>query len=174
MPIREANIDDAAVIARIHVDSWRTTYVGIVPAEYLASLSYERREQIWRESLADRGRADFTLVAESAQGEVVGFATGGPERSGNPDYRGELYAIYLNVASQRRGIGGRLFDAVVERLLSLSYDSLVVWVLADNPARRFYEALGGKVVFEKRIEIGGASLVEVAYGWKELNNSDLH
>jgi hypothetical protein len=46
----------------------------------------------------------------------------------------------------------------------------VVWVLAENPARRFYEALGGKIVFEKRIEIGGASLVEVAYGWEEMSN----
>jgi GNAT superfamily N-acetyltransferase len=174
MPIREAQIDDAVALARIHVDSWRTTYAGIVPDDYLASLSYDQREQTWRETLADRGRADFTLVAESAQGEVIGFATGGPERSGNRDYCGELYAIYLNVASQRRGIGGRLFGAVVERLLSLNYDSLVVWVLAENPARNFYEALGGKAAFEKRIEIGGASLVEVAYGWEELNNTDTH
>ena len=34
-------------------------------------------------------------------------------------------------------------------------------------ARRFYEALGGTVVGEQRIEIGGVTLVEVAYGWPD-------
>ena len=67
MPIREACIVDAAAITRIHVDSWRTTYAGIVPDEYLASQSYDRREQIWRTHLADRHRADFTFVAEDAR-----------------------------------------------------------------------------------------------------------
>jgi GNAT superfamily N-acetyltransferase len=175
MTVRDARLEDAAAIARIHVDSWRTTYAGIVPDEYLASLSCERREEIWRDSLADGGRADFTFVAEDARGEVIGFATGGPERSGNlVYYSGELYAIYLAPAFQRQGIGRRLFDAVVNRLLTQNYDSLLVWVLAENPARRFYEALGGKVVTEKQIEIGGASLVEVAYGWKVLQTTELH
>ncbi len=47
--------------------------------------------------------------------------------------------------------------------------SMKVWVLADNPFRAFYEALGGKYVSEKEIVIGGAPLIEVAYGWNELN-----
>ena len=46
---------------------------------------------------------------------------------------------------------------------------MLVWVLQDNrPACHFYEVLGGKKVKEKTIEIGGANLVEVAYGWKDI------
>jgi hypothetical protein len=52
MPIREAQIDDAVALAGIHVDSWRTTYAGIVPDDYLASLSYgsmsKSGESAWR------------------------------------------------------------------------------------------------------------------------------
>ena len=49
--VRRARVEDAAEIARVHVDSWRTTYAGLVPADHLASLSYERFEQNWlRES----------------------------------------------------------------------------------------------------------------------------
>ena len=32
MHIREATLDDVPGIARVHVDTWRTTYVDIVPA----------------------------------------------------------------------------------------------------------------------------------------------
>jgi len=47
MLIREASLTDTAAIARVHVDSWRITYAGIVPADYLAKLSYAQREQFW-------------------------------------------------------------------------------------------------------------------------------
>ena len=68
------------------------------------------------------------------------------------------------------GIGRQLTEAVVSRLLELDLRSMLVWVLADNaPARRFYEALGGRYVREQPITIGGASLVEIAYGWKDIS-----
>jgi hypothetical protein len=34
--IRRAVREDARAIARVHVDSWRTTYRGIVPEEHIA------------------------------------------------------------------------------------------------------------------------------------------
>ncbi|EPZ52573.1 hypothetical protein [Alicyclobacillus acidoterrestris] len=40
--IRKAVPDDAAGVAKVHVDSWRTTYREIVNDEFLASLSYEK------------------------------------------------------------------------------------------------------------------------------------
>ena len=92
--IREANPADAGPMARVHVDAWRTAYAGIVPAGHLDGLSYGERESRWKEILT-KGQARHNLVAETGAGEVVGFAGGGPEREGTPDYRGELYAIYL-------------------------------------------------------------------------------
>ena len=167
--IREATVADAAAIARVHVDSWRTTYPGIVPDEYLASLDIEEREGRWRAILRAVSQ-DFRYVAESQDGEIVGFGGGGPERSNDPVYRGELYAIYLLEESQRRGIGRLLTAAVVRRLVGSSMRSMITWALAENmPTRRFYEALGGEYVREQDITIGGASLVEVAYGWKDIS-----
>jgi GNAT superfamily N-acetyltransferase len=168
MRIRKADVDDAAAIARVHVDAWRTTYVGIVPDEYLAGLSYEQRAQNWRESLADWAGREFTLVAENDQRAIVGFATGGPEREGNAVYRGELRAIYLLADSRRIGIGRRLVAGVAKGLFDAGFDSMLVWVLSDNPSRRFYEMLGGKFVTEKVVEIGGVRLIEVAYGWQNV------
>lgn len=48
MEIRRAVLADAKGIAKVQVDSWQTTYQGIVPAEFLAGMSYEDREQKWK------------------------------------------------------------------------------------------------------------------------------
>jgi GNAT superfamily N-acetyltransferase len=114
----------------------------------LASLSYEKRASRWRESLANADSTAFVYVAQDDNGTVVGFAGGGPERDGDPNYKGELYAIYLHPDYLRRGIGRQL---------------------AQNPSRQFYEALGGKYLYEKRIESGGANLIQVAYGWPDIH-----
>ena len=111
----------------------------------------------------------FTYVAETEQAEIVGFATGGPERFGDQTYRGELYIIYLPKSRQRKGVGKELTKAVGRRLTESGLRSMLVWVLAENTsARRFYEALGGEYVREQTMAIGGANLVEVAYGWKDI------
>jgi hypothetical protein len=43
--------------------------------------------------------------------------------------------------------------------------ALLLWVLAENLSRTFYERLGGRPVDEKTVNIGGVPLIEVAYGW---------
>jgi len=169
MRIREAVLADAAAIARVHVDSWRTTYQGIVPDGYLASLSYEQREHVWQGNLSAVRAEEFVYVAQDDGDRVVGFASGGPQNSGDAEYAGELYAIYLLASYQGQGIGRQLVMAVTRRLLQADLPSMLVWVLASNPSRSFYEALGGKELYEKPITIGGASLVEVAYGWPDLS-----
>lgn len=166
--IREAAPGDAAAIARAHVDSWRTTYAGILPAAAIARMSYEGLERAWQKNLSGGGRRECVYLAENAVGEVVGFASGGPERGGDPVYRGELYAVYLLRPFQRRGAGRALVRAVARRLFESGHASMIVWVLKDNPASGFYAALGGAVVAEKPVEIGAARLVETAYGWKDL------
>ena len=112
--IRAANRTDAGPVARVHVDSWRTTYEGIVPSEYLANLSYSDRESMWNEALTTDQLAAGIFVAETEGGDVVGFAGGGPEREGNSTYRGELYAVYLLQEHQNRGLGRHLVSAVTQ------------------------------------------------------------
>ncbi|MEM5594184.1 hypothetical protein AAHH67_24905 [Niallia circulans] len=92
MIIRKAKDEDAKRIAKVHVDSWRTTYKGIVPDLFLERLNYEEREEIWKKAIP----TGSVFVAENETGEIIGFANGGKERSGQyPGYVGELYAIYL-------------------------------------------------------------------------------
>ncbi len=167
MAIRIAQPEDAAAIAKVHIDSWRTTYQGIVPDAYLASLSYEQRTHGWHTILCQSDSTRFVYVVEDDNEQIIGFALGGRERGGDPDYQGELYAIYLLQHTQQRGLGRQLAAAVVAKLLQKGLTSLLVWVLADNPSRGFYEALEGQHLYDQLVTIGGTQLVEVAYGWRD-------
>ncbi len=167
MLIREANESDAAGVARVQVEAWRTTYKAIVPDNYLASLNYEKRATRWRQILASNENS-FTFVAETEDEQIVGFASAGKAEEPDEDFAGELVAIYLLENYQRRGIGKLLIKAVAQRLLQRKISSMSVRVLAENPFRAFYESLGGEHFSETQVEIGGASLVEVVYGWKNL------
>ena len=169
MRIREATVRDAAAIARVQVDTWRTAYAGIVPEHHLASLSDERSERAWRDTLSAPDRPGFTYVTEDDHGNVIGFASGGPERGGDPVYKGEVYAIYLLQEHQRKGIGRQLTLTLARRLFEKGLRSMLVWVLAESPSRDFYTALGGKPLYDKPIEIGGEELIVAAYGWQDLS-----
>ena len=166
--VRPAEIDDAAAIARIHVATWRTAYRGLLPDDFLASLDEAGYAERWRRTLADRSGRVY--VAE-AGGAVVGFASGGRERAGEDGYEGELYAIYILDEAQGRGHGRGLVRAVAGGLRELGLRDVIVWVLRDNqPARRFYERLGGVYVRAQPITIGSSLLQEVSYGWKSLDS----
>lgn len=170
MLLRDGTVDDAAAIARVRIDTWRDAYRGIVPSDYLSSLSYEQGANRMRERLGECGESGkFFVVAEIPSGEVVGFASGGPGRTGDQVYKGEVYAIYILPEYQRLGLGRQLMAVSAARLRLSGFDSLLVWVLNANPNHLFYERLGGVSVRERRIEIGGIFLPEAGYGWLDLS-----
>ncbi len=160
MTIRKARLSDAEGRAKVAVDTWRTTYKGIVPDATLAGLSYEQSAQRWRESLSKADAATFHFVAEDEDRKIVGLAGAGLCRDPHPPVAGELFAIYVLSASQRRGVGRQLVQAVVREFLSRGISSMRIWVLKDNPYRSFYEKLGGKPADERQIMIGGAPIFE--------------
>ena len=104
--VRAADLADAAAIAQVHVDSWRTTYRGIVPDAFLAGLPSERRTEAWTGILRDSSAQSCVYVAADSQGTVVGFASGGPERAGDALHTGEVYALYPLASSSAAASAG--------------------------------------------------------------------
>lgn len=169
MRVREAVIADAEAVARVRVDTWRTAYKGIIRQSFLDAQSYDDKLADWKQILAETGGPTSTFVVEDTDGRVVGFAFAGSERTGDPIFTGQLIAIYILATHQRYGMGRRLVGAVAARLIEQGHRSMLVWVLADNPSRRFYERLGGEPLHrDTTLAIGGDDLVEVAYGWRDL------
>ena len=162
--IRPALQDDAAEIARVHVDAWRSSYRGLLADEFLDSLSEAGYTDRWRRVIGDG--ASRVFVVEEPEG-IVGFASGGRERAGETGFEGELYAIYIVAGSQRKGHGRELVRAMVAALHEMGLRDMIVWVLRDNaPARGFYERLGGIYVRSQPITIGPTTLEEVSYSWR--------
>lgn len=164
MLIRPASPEDAAGIGRVHVRAWRSTYVGMVPQSLLDGLDEARSALRWAERLQAPGLC--CLVAERA-GEVVGFAFGGPAREGfPPEVDGELHALYLLAEHQGQGLGRALTEAFLAKLRAQGLGQVGVWVIAENPALGFYEALGARPVGEKVVDMGGALVKELALAWR--------
>ena len=169
MNVRRAQPQDAAAIARVQVDAWRSTYRGIVPDKHLDGMSYERAERNWEERITDPDKRNTLFVAEDDGGSVVGFASCGAARDDARGFESELYAIYVNQNMQRKGLGRRLVLSVAQDLKARGIDSMLTWVLADNQYKRFYESIGGTQVRTKEVAIGGKTLPELGYGWRGMD-----
>ncbi len=165
--IRPARVEDARAISQVHIESWRATYPGIVPQDYIDSLDVDVFTERWADRLTTHPEM-LIFVAEADQ-RICGFASGGPARAELPGFPGELYAIYLTPESQSKGIGFHLFWAVAHGLLRDEYSAMYVWVLDENPSKNFYRRMGGRELSSAEIELGGRLLKEVSYGWSDLS-----
>ena len=167
--IRPALAGDARAIAEVHVSSWQSTYRDVIPQPYLDALQVEEFADRWQPRL--QGESDMCIRVAEREGQVCGFAAGGPARPGPAGFAGELYAIYLQAGAQRRGLGAQLLRSVAQELATTGLGGMFVWVLEENASRRFYERMGGTPAGQESVEIGGAQLLQVAYGWPDLRAS---
>ena len=166
--VRRASIDDCERIAAIHVASWRETYRGMIPDAVLDRLSIPVRAQRWREIMSSNPTQP-SFVAEIA-GEPVGFSSGGARRGQALTQDAEIYALYVARRAQRNGVGSLLMSALVQGFRQRGWESRCLWVARENePARRFYERLGGEIAAEKVENRPGYDLAEVAYVWSRLD-----
>jgi RimJ/RimL family protein N-acetyltransferase len=165
MPVRAATPEDALAIASVHVESWRTAYRGQMPDEVLASLSVDRRAEMWRNIITSTSPWKSVLVLDRAD-IVEGFAHVCQARDPDVDSGvGEVSAIYLLPPVWGQGFGRELMAAALRQLAESGLRSAILWVLETNDrARRFYEAGGWRRDGTKRTErIEGARVDEVRY-----------
>ena len=169
MIIREANERDLLSIGKVQVESNRSTYVGIMPEDYLNNLSYESKASEWKEKLFSDKSTQFMYVAENYDSNIVGFSSGSLFRT-NDLFEREIYSIYILKEFQHKGIGRLLVDVMINKYIENSVSSVVLWTLQDNPSRLFYEKLGGKIVDKRLIDRGGKELQQIAYAWEDLRS----
>jgi L-amino acid N-acyltransferase YncA len=162
--IRPATPADAPAIARVHVVSWRETYAGLMPDDFLERMTNEdmrrRREANWERTIAQG--LETVLVAEHG-GVVVAFTSAGPARD-HPGYGAEVMTLYALRSAQGQGLGQALFRQLVQRLRADGVQNLALWVLADNPTRQWYLRRGGREAGEKL----DGGLREVRVVWDAL------
>lgn len=172
MIIRKAIMSDAAGIAKVHVDTWLSTYRGIMPDEKLDSLNYDQCEKKWQRNIQNSFEGKEILLVAEEDEKIVGFC-GGSENDDpltKESYASDLRVLYILKEHQRKGIGKKLVSEYVSIIKELNYTSMIIWVLEDNSSKKFYEVLGGKIITEKDYEVCGKKLKCSGYGWEDLND----
>lgn len=157
--VRIPSPDDVEAIARVHVQSWRETYTGLVPEELFGDAALERRVRFWTRVLDDL--PPRVRVAER-EGVVVGFAFAG-EATGPDVTKGfaparqlQLFSIYLLAQHHGTGLGQRLLDAVI------GDEPAQLWVAKENPrAIAFYRRNGFELDGVEYVDPDFSGLVEV-------------
>jgi ribosomal protein S18 acetylase RimI-like enzyme len=164
--VREPTLSDAADLGAVHVRAWQAAYRGgLMPDEYLDSLSVDDRAEMWQRFLASEPRPQQRLfVANDHAGTVVGFILVGP---GGDDTapEGEVYAINVDPHHWGGGAGTLLLDAGTRALTEDGFTRAVLWVHPGNRrARRFYEARGWSADDAARTQdVLGVTVPEVRY-----------
>jgi ribosomal protein S18 acetylase RimI-like enzyme len=166
--VREARPADAPAIARVHVDSWRSAYAGMLPDNVLIGMSLQTHTQRWARIIGSRRKGETVLVSEVPNAGVVGFGSCGRAGVRQLPLSGEIYTLYVHPEWQDRGLGRRLLRRLFDSLVVRGMNSAVVWVLAENPSRFFYETMGGRRVAERSTTHWNTLLRETAYGWNDV------
>lgn len=162
--IRQAELNDCGALARVYIETWRDSYPGQLPDHVLLNMSVESQINSWSSVLS---RGGYINILEY-EGSLVGFISYGSNRLLHLGYETEVFSLYVMPKFQGLGLGKLLFGSLFNELIGSGSKSLILWVLASNPSRYFYEVMGGKVIAEKDETLWGCSLRELAYGWRPL------
>lgn len=155
--IRKAGAADTKALAALHVRTFNETH-GPGP-------DYQVREYQWREILKENAGEQFCFVAETTDGQLIGFARGIPYNHPDiPAFSGELNKLYLLREYQKQGIGRLLITRVAQEFLSRGINSMLLFGDAANPSNRAYESWGAEKLYAKNGEFHGG------YGWHDLKS----
>ncbi len=165
--VRKARPADAAAVARIYVESWRDTYPLVLPARILRGMTVVGQSARWRNAIALAVR-EVVLVAEDEKGRILGMTSMGRARDIGVGYDAEVYTLYVDPLMTGRGVGRQLLAGAFAALSERGHTRCLIWAHAGNPARYFYEAMGGKPVAERTTAMMGIMVPEIAFGWSRL------
>lgn len=160
--VRNVIEEDIPSIVDIQINGWKTAYKGIIDDNVLNSMS--RNEKIEKRK-KDYKQNGF-IVAELDK-EVVGYCRYIDSNEFTQDMSNidcELSALYVKPNLKYNGIGTKLFQFVTNEFKSKNKTKMIVWCLKDNePSKKFYKKMGGEIIKERKIEIGGKDYYEVGF-----------
>jgi GNAT superfamily N-acetyltransferase len=168
--LRRARAADEAAVARLHADSWRSTYRGILRDAFLDGPVDADRRDLWRTRFAGLDRPDQLLLVKEEGAEIQGFACA--FFAADPEWGTLLDNLHVLPGLKGRGLGGGLMLAVAAQIQRLGHPPRMhLWVYEGNlNARRFYEAVGGVCTASvAELAPDGAQVNALRYAWQDLS-----
>lgn len=159
-----------ALIAHLHAASWRASYRGIIPDDYLDSRAEAERLATWEARLRDHAEGSIDVTVAWVGGKAAGFGCLLPEHE--PEHG--VYVDNLHVLPAFQGLGlGKELLARCARLAALTWPgkALYLYVLdANGAAREFYRRIGGieSQPFEDRFPGPGTIVTVRRVTWPDV------
>lgn len=164
MEIRYAAMEDIHGMGQVYVDTWKAAYKGMIPQDYLDSLTYEGWEEKFRSRFSQM--TDYHLAVLDLHGQIIGVTSFMKTRDEDlPVTYGEIISIYVLPEYWQMGYGRQLLGFATSELKKLGFADCALWTLEDNlRAQRAYERFGfvrdgGK----KSYEFNGTPVWEIRY-----------
>ncbi len=167
--VGQARTNEAGDIARVYIESWHDAYPGVVPDALLRAMTLPGQTARWRAAIAAR---EPVFVARHEKHGVVGMTSFGRTRDGDLGLEGEVYTLYVDPAFYGEGVGRALLAQAFAELRRRGLNSCIIWAHAKNPARFFYERMGGRLVAERTVRLMGEPVPEAAFAWRRLAITD--
>ena len=159
-----------AEIARIQLDTWRTAYAQILPAQSLAGVDEAAVREAWRSAVVEPPSPRHHVLVAQEQDRTVGFAAIGPaeevlEGDPEPDTTAAITALLVELRWGRRGHGSRLLAASVDHWRGDGLTRAVVWLPEDDPvSSAFYASAGwARDGYVRALDTGAGTLREVRW-----------
>ena len=166
MTIRPATLADVDAIAALHAESWRASYRGILPDEFLDGPVEDDRSSHWYELMEGVGEGRTVFVTEAGDG-LSGFAS--VARSSEQGFDGYVEHIHVRPDLKGAGIGRQLMAAVANRLIEMGCASAYLLVFDGNRrAVRFYLGLGAKSTPLGMEDMAGRQIPRLRMAWSDL------
>ncbi len=170
MIIRKASIYDSIGITKVYIETLKSSHKTFIDSNYVESVSFDKQKRLFMNKL---NKESLIYVAESKIGEIVAFAIPEVSKDANGNNRGEIAMIYVLDRFQGEGIGFKLIQKSVKTFIKSNINSMVMWVLKDNPSNGFCESLGGEPKETKLLQLGTLDYVSIGYVWKDLESCDI-
>ena len=160
--IRNIEEKDIPSVVDIQIDGWKSAYKGIVDNNILNSMNRNERIEKRKNDYKQNG----FIVAE-LNNQIVGFCRYIDSNKFTPNISNidcELLALYVKPNLKYNGIGTKLFQFVINEFKSKNKTKMILWCLKNNePSKKFYAKMGGKIIKERTIEIGEKEYLEVGF-----------
>lgn len=148
---RKAILKDCLELAILKGQVWNTTYKGIYPEEKLSGYDVAKNERIFQNIVSN---PDIELYVATDDTKIVGLMTCGKPYRPFMDFEQEIALLYILKEYQRQGIGKAFFELAKKQVKENGYTDFFLSVNSRNyDAQKFYEAMGGVVVFEDEAQI---------------------
>jgi GNAT superfamily N-acetyltransferase len=169
--IEEAVPADAAAIAALHAESWRTAYRGFLPDTFLDGPVFDERLQFWMARMAAPDPHRRLVIKAVSDDRMLGFAC--VVLDADEKWGALLDNLHVRPDLKGRGIGKRLFDRARAWIATVEPDRCMhlTVIEANQYARRFYDREGGRIVERLMAEhVPGTHVPILRYLWDPLGS----